>query len=166
MEFSRLGGREASPFVSIKFLAGDSVVGTAFFNDDFLCFRFAAWESKGTSSVCSGSELDDESVGGSLLRFNFETSCELTDDISTLASGRHRHEQSSNSVRLGPRKYNLRDVRVYPNSNPTRLSTRLLRHRRVAVLSVIQLPWPLLLEARAMSGQPRDALLRPCAESA
>jgi hypothetical protein len=83
MEFSRLSGREASPSF-FSFLAGDSV-GTAFFinNTDFLSFRFAAWESTGTSSVRPASELDDESEDGSLFRFNFETAGvdrELTDD--------------------------------------------------------------------------------------
>lgn len=81
MEFSRLSGREARPsFFSL--LAGDSV-GTAFFNTDFLSFRFAAWESTGTSSVWPASELDDESDDGSLFRFNLETAGvdrELTDD--------------------------------------------------------------------------------------
>ncbi len=80
MEFSRLSGRETSP----SFWAGDFVVGTAFFNDVFLCFRFAAWESTETSSVCPGSELDDESEDGSLFRLSFETAGverELNDDI-------------------------------------------------------------------------------------
>jgi hypothetical protein len=80
MEFSRLSGREACPSV-FSFLAGDSV-GRAFFNTAFLSFRFAAWESTGTSSVWPGSELD-ESEDGSLFRFNFQTAGvvrELTDD--------------------------------------------------------------------------------------
>ena len=83
MEFSRLSGRETSPSF-FSFWAGDFVVGTAFFNDVFLCFRFAAWESTETSSVCPGSELDDESEDGSLFRLSFETAGverELNDDI-------------------------------------------------------------------------------------
>jgi hypothetical protein len=81
MEFSRLTGREASPSF-FSFLAGDSVV-RASFNTVFLSFRFAAWESTGTSSVWLGSELDDESDDGSLFRFDFETAgvdLGLTDD--------------------------------------------------------------------------------------
>lgn len=83
MEFSRFTGREASPF---SFLVGEFVVGTAFFNDAFLCFRFAAWESAGASSVRSGSELDEESDEESLFRFNRDVGGvdrELTDDILT-----------------------------------------------------------------------------------
>ena len=89
MEFSRLSGRESFPSF-FSFLAGDSA-GRAFFNTAFLSFRFAAWESTGTSSVRSGSELDDESEDGSLFRF-FETGgvdSELTDDDDiSLASGK------------------------------------------------------------------------------
>jgi hypothetical protein len=62
-------------------LAGDSV-GRAFFDTAFLSFRFAAWESTGTSSAPHASELD-ESEDGSLFRFNFETGGvdpELKDD--------------------------------------------------------------------------------------
>ena len=66
MEFSRLTGQDASPSF---FLVGD-IVGTASFDDAFLCFRFAAWESTGTSSVRPGSEPNDESEEGSLFRFN------------------------------------------------------------------------------------------------
>jgi hypothetical protein len=97
MEFSRLSGREASPSF-FSFLAGDSV-GRAFFNTDFLSFRFAAWESTGTSSVWPASELDDESEDESLFRFNFETAGvdrALTDDDDdddiSLTSGRQGHE--------------------------------------------------------------------------
>ena len=105
MEFSRLSGREScSSFFS--FLAGDSV-GRAFFNTTFLSFRFAAWESTGTSSVWPASELDDESEDGSLFRFNFEpvvVDRELTDDDDdddiSLASGRPRTQASN--YQLGP----------------------------------------------------------------
>lgn len=101
MEFSRLIGRESCPSF-FSFLAGNSA-GRAFFNTAFLSFRFAAWESTGTSSVSPGSELDDDSVDGSLFRFNFEIAGvdrEFTgdddddgDDIS-LASGRHKGQTS------------------------------------------------------------------------
>ena len=102
MEFSRLSGRESCPSF-FSFLAGDSV-GRAFFNTAFLSFRFAAWESTGTSSVSPGSEPDDDSVDGSLFRFDFEIAGvdrEFTDDDDDddddddipLASGRaQRHE--------------------------------------------------------------------------
>ena len=74
-------------------MVGELVVETAFFNDAFLCFRFAAWESAGTSSVCSGSELDEESDEESLFRFNRDVGGvdrELTDDIlTTLAPPRY-----------------------------------------------------------------------------
>jgi hypothetical protein len=85
MEFSRLTGREASPSFSV---VGDPV-GTASFNNAFFCFRFAAWESTGTSSPRSGSELDGESEEESLFRFNREVGGvdrELTDDILALTS--------------------------------------------------------------------------------
>jgi hypothetical protein len=118
MEFSRLSGREASPSF-FSSLAGDSV-GRAFFNTDFLSFRFAAWESTGTSSVWPASELDDESEDESLFRFNFESAGldrELTDDDDdddiSLASGRQGHERAIvNSVRIGPWRYNLLEVHV------------------------------------------------------
>lgn len=87
-------------------MVGD-FVERAFFNTAFLSFRFAAWESTGTSSLQPGSGLDDESGDTSLFRFNFETGGvdrdvdrELTDDDDdddddiSLASGiQHTSEQ-------------------------------------------------------------------------
>jgi hypothetical protein len=84
MEFSRLPGWGAPP----SFLLVWDLVGTTSFNDAFFCFRFAACESTGTSSVRADSELDEESEEESLFRFNREVGGvdrELTDDISTLA---------------------------------------------------------------------------------
>jgi hypothetical protein len=136
MEFSRLSGRGASPSF-FSFLAGDSV-GRAFFNTDFLSFRFAAWESTGTSSIWPASELDDESDDESLFRFNFETAAdrELTDDDDdddddiSLASSRQGHERAIvNSVRIGPWKSNLLEVHVqYCIQNHIR--NQILRGRR------------------------------------
>ena len=73
-------------------------LGTASFNTAafFFCFRLAAWESTGASSVCSSSELDDdddvsaESGEVSLFRFNLETACDdfgTTGDIFILQNG-------------------------------------------------------------------------------
>jgi hypothetical protein len=116
MEFSRLTGREApSSFFSV----GD-FVGTASFDNAFLCFRFAAWES---TSVRSCSEFDEESEDWSLFRFNGEEAGvdpELTDDILTLASATGR-QQSSHSVRIGPRQSNLLHI-----ENPTNVSSKIL----------------------------------------
>lgn len=162
-----MSGRETSPSF-FSFLAGDSA-GRAFFNTIFLSFRFAARESTGTSSVGSASELDDESEDESLFRFNFETAGvdrELTDDDDddgiSLASGRQGHERAIiNSVRIGPWKSNLRYPKSYPKSNSTWSS-----RGRVVVLSVIRLPWPLLLGARAMNGLRCDALQHLSAQSA
>lgn len=69
----------------------EDLVGTASFNNVafFFCFRFAAWESTGASSVSSSSELDDDDDDGvsaesgdvSLFRFNLGTAC---DDFETI----------------------------------------------------------------------------------
>ena len=80
------------------------------FNRAFLCFRFAAWESTGTASVLSDSELDDESEEESLFRFNREVGGvddrELTDDILKIAEPTLTSNQSY-SVRVGPWESNL-----------------------------------------------------------
>jgi hypothetical protein len=87
-------------------------VGRAIFDTVFLSFRFAAWESTGTSSVRSGSELDDESEDGSLFRF-VETAGvdELTDeDDISLASGRR-----DTSEQLSTRSVSARVNLIYGN---------------------------------------------------
>ena len=91
------------------------VVGTAFFNGAFLCFRFAAWESTGASSVCSDSELDEESDEESLFRFNRGVDGvdrELTDDILTLTRTDADTSNQPYSVRVGPWKSNLTIITV------------------------------------------------------
>ena len=114
MEFSRLSGREACPSSFFSFLAGDSV-DRAFFNTAFLSFRFAAWESTGTSSVRLGSELDDESEDGSLFRFNFDTGdvdLELSDDDDiSLALGRKGRVSTCQLGPCRPVKSNLIKLR-------------------------------------------------------
>lgn len=102
MEFSRLRGREPSPSF-FSFFAGDSV-GRAFFSPAFLSFRFAAWESTGTSSVPPASELEEESGDASLFRFveTARVDTELTDDDDddiSLASG---IQDKRANYRLGP----------------------------------------------------------------
>lgn len=72
-EFWRFNGPEISSSF-LCFFVGD-FSGTDSFNEAFFCFRFAAWDSTGTSSVGSSSELDDVSVEsgeGSLFRFKPE----------------------------------------------------------------------------------------------
>jgi hypothetical protein len=104
MEFSRSSEREGASPSFFSFLAGDSV-RTAFFDTAFLSFRFAAWESTGTSSVRPASELDEESGDGSLFRFvetarvDPELTDEDEDDIS-LASGSTPTKASN--YQLGP----------------------------------------------------------------
>jgi hypothetical protein len=155
-------------------LAGDSV-GRAIFNTALLSFRFAAWESTGTSSVRFASELD-ESDDGSLFRFNFETAGldrELTDDDDddddddiSLASGRQDTSEQSSTRSVSARGNIIYWRCMYTKSYPKSNSTWSSRRARVVVLSVIRPPWPLLLAARAMNGLQRGALQHPCAQSA
>jgi hypothetical protein len=73
--------------------------GTDSFNSAFFCFRFAAWESAGTSSVGSTFELDDVSVEsgeGSLFRFEpeaagngFGLAGDIQFNLGWTPSGRH-----------------------------------------------------------------------------